>query len=523
MSRTAMKKILLVTTATMLLSACMVGPDFKTPAAPDAQRYTETELPAKTASAEGMAGAAQTFAQDKDLPADWWTLFHSDALNTLVQESLKANPDLGAAMASLHQAKENYYAARGDLFPSVDAGFSPTREKFNSSAYGLTGFPSSIFTLYDASVSVSYTFDVFGGIRRELESAGALVDYQRYEYQAAYLSLTGNVVTAAIQEANLREQIKETQDIIGIETQQYNVLNDQFNVGAVAKSAVLEQQATLAQEQATLPGLEKQLAQTRNLLATLAGRLPDKGVAQSFDLASLHLPEEIPVTLPSKLVEQRPDVKAAEAQMHAASAEIGVATANLLPQFTLSGTYGSESTYFSHLMTGGAEFWSLGGDVLQPIFHGGTLWHERKASVEAYKKAGSQYRSTVLQAFRNVADSLRASQYDADALLAQVNYAKSASDSLSLTQTQFKVGAISYPQLLDAQRLYAQARISLVQAQATRFADTAALFEALGGGWNVAPAKPAASAPAPAPTIAPAVTNAANPATQPSPVSEKKS
>jgi NodT family efflux transporter outer membrane factor (OMF) lipoprotein len=482
--RDTLRNTLLITAATAVLTACAVGPDFQRPAAPDTVRYTEADLPSKTVSAEGMAGAAQTFASDQDVPRDWWKEFGSEPLNRLMEQALKANPDVKTAQASLRQAQENYYAERGELLPSVDAGFDPTREKFNPSAFGQQGVPSSIFTLYDASVSVSYGVDIFGGTRRAVEGAGAQVDTQRYALQAAYLTLTANVVTAAVQEASLEQQIKETQNIADIESKQLDVLQKQFELGGVTKATVLSQVAELAQTQTNLPPLQKQLAQTRNQLAVLAGKFPGDGKDDIFDLASLHLPETLPLTLPSKLVEQRPDIKQAEGQLHAASAEIGVATAAMLPQVTLSGSYGSETTSFSKLFTSGAEVWSLGGGILQPLFHGGTLLHQRRAAEAAYDKSAAQYQSTVLLAFKNVADTLRALQFDAEGLKAQVNAERAASNSLNLSQTQFRVGAISYPQLLDAQHTYSQARIGLVQAIATRLADTAALYQALGGGWQ---------------------------------------
>lgn len=481
--RSIVKSVLLATTAVTWLSACAVGPDFLSPAPPTVTRYTDTDMPAKTASANSKEGAAQTFAAGKDVPAEWWKLFGSEPLNQLMQQSLQNNPDLQAANAALRQAQENYLAARGSFLPSVDGSFAPTREKFNSSAFGVPG-SSSIFTLYDASVSVSYAIDVFGGTRRSVEEAHALADYQRFERDAAYLTLTANVVTAAIQDASLREQIKETKNIVDIESKELDILKKQFDFGAIPKSIVLSQQATLAQVQTSLPPLEKQLAQQRNQLAILAGKFPGNGTNEIFDLDSLHLPEELPLTLPSKLVEQRPDIRAAEEQLHVASAGIGVATANMLPQISLTANYGSETTNWGQMFGPSAEIWSLGGSIVQPIFHGGTLLHEKRGAVAAFDKAQAQYQSTVLLAFGNVANTLRALQFDAEGLAAQVNAERAAKDSLELSQDQFKMGAISYPQLLDAQHTYQQARIGLVQAQALRLADTAALFQALGGSWH---------------------------------------
>lgn len=476
--------LMMGTIAAMLLVACAVGPDFKRPESPKSMQFTETPVPEKTASADTGLGASQRFVPGQLVPGEWWKLFGSEALNRIVQKALAANPDLLAAKAALRQAQENAYAQAGTFLPSVDLNASPTREKFNGAAFGQPGIGSSIFTLYNASVSASYTLDVFGGERRALEAYKAQADYAKFEMEAAYLTLTANVVTAAIQEASLRAQIQETQHIIDIEQHELKVLNAQFTLGGIAKTSVLEQQTTLAQTQATLPPLEKQLARQRHQLAVFTGGLPGDGLAETFDLASLHLPENLPVSLPSKLVEQRPDIQASSALLHAASAEVGVATANMLPQITLSASYGWETTHLRDLFTSGSNVWSIGGGLLQPLFRGGSLLHERRAAQAGYDKAAANYQSTVLLAFENVADSLRALQYDADALVAVVNAEKAASQGLDLAREQYKDGAITYPQLLDVERSYQQARISLVQAQALRLADTAALFQSLGGGWE---------------------------------------
>lgn len=494
---TALKHALMASALTALLANCAVGPDFKKPAAPDITRYTSTALPDKTAATTGIAGSAQTFAANKATPGQWWTLFGSEPLNRLVEQALANNPDLKAADASLRQAQENYYAMRGELLPSVDANFSPTRKKLNPASFGQAGAPSSIFTLYNASVNVSYGIDIFGGERRAIEGALARTNYQRFEKMAAHLTLAANVVTSAIEEASLSQQVKETKNIIDIESKQLEVLKKQLALGAVPKSTVLEQEATLAMTQTNLPPLEKQLAQQYNQIAVLAGIFPGKNTSDIFDLANLKLPEELPISLPSKLVEQRPDILAAQEQLHEASAEIGVSTANMLPQISLTGSYGYESTKFNNLFASSAGVWSIGGNLLQPIFHGGQLLHQKRAAVAAYDKAAAQYQSTVLLAFKNVADTLRALEYDANALAAQVTAEAAAKNSLDLAQTQFSAGAISYPQLLDAQRTYQQARIGLVKAQALRFADTAALFQALGGSYNNTDSTPQKS-PAPA-------------------------
>ncbi len=480
------KTVALGVLATLLVSGCAVGPDFKRPAPPDVKTYTDSALPAQTAASDTIGGAAQTFVDNKDIPAQWWTLFASAPLNALMEQALKTNSDLQAAQAALRVSQETVYAEQGVFFPSVTLNPSVTREKFSPAVLGDSTGSSSIFTLYNASVNVSYGLDIFGGNRREVELLQAQADYQKYQLQATYLTLTTNIVTAAIQEASLRAQIKATQNIIDIESHELDILKKQFELGGIAKSIVLTQETAVAQAEATLPPLQKQLAQKRTQLSVLAGRFPSEKLEETFDLDSLHLPEELPVSLPSKLVEQRPDIQSSESVLHAASAGIGVATANMLPQVTLTGSYGSEATSFGNLFSGPAEVWSLGGGLLQPLFRGGTLLHERNAAVAAYDQAAANYRSTVLTAFQNVADTLRALQFDADTLKAQLHAERAASESLELTNAQFKDGAISYPQLLNVQQAYQQTHITLVLAQAARFADTAALFQALGGGWQQA-------------------------------------
>ena len=464
------------------LASCTVGPDFARPKSPDVKGYTADSLPASTASAATTGGDAQSFAIGRDIPGQWWTLFHSDPLNALVEQSLKNSPDLKAAEAALRQARENLYAEQGSLYPSVDAKAGASRQRVSGATQGRSN-TSTTFNLYQASVDVSYSLDLFGGERRLVEAQAAQAEYQEYQLEAAYLTLSANVVALAVQEASLREQIASTEDIVKSESDQLNLVRRQFELGAVSRAEVLTQEAQLAQTRATLPNLQKQLAQTRNQLTALAGRFPSQEIEQSFKLADLKLPAELPVSLPSQLVEQRPDIRARESLLHAASAEVGVATANQFPQISLDASYGFAATRTGSLFNAGSQVWSLGGSVLQPIFRGGTLEHEKKAAVAAYDQAAAQYQSTVLQAFRNVADALRALTSDAESVRASTDAAQSASDSLALSQEQYKNGAINYLVLLNADRTYQQARITLVQAQATRYADTVALFQALGGGW----------------------------------------
>ena len=476
-----MRSRVVLLAATVLLASCAVGPDYKKPAAPDVTGYAPGGPQADTMTTDVSGGEAQHFIEDKDIPGQWWALFHSEPLNQLIGEALKSNPTLDAAQATLRQAQENAAAQTGVFYPAVTGNLSTTREKISGAQQGNSSF-SSIFTFTSGSVNVSYPLDVFGGERRQLESAEAQAEFQRYQLEAAYLTLTSNVVGAAIQEASLRAQIVATQDIIDAESQQLDLLQKQVELGGVARAAVLAQQATLSATEATLPNLQKQLAQQRILLTALAGRLPSEEISQTFDLSALQLPQDLPVSLPSKLVEQRPDITAAAAQLHSASALVGVALANMLPQFTLSASYGNSVTQIGQLFNG-PGIWSVGAGLTAPLFRGGTLLHEKRAADAAFDAAAAQYKSTVIAAFQNVADALRALHDDAVALAAQVTAERSAADSLAITRAQYQNGAINYSTLLNAETTYQQAHINRVVAQAARFSDTAALFQALGGGW----------------------------------------
>jgi NodT family efflux transporter outer membrane factor (OMF) lipoprotein len=464
------------------LAGCAVGPDFKPPSAPPGAGYTPETHPAATTGAKGAAGAPQAFVMGRDIPGDWWRVFHSKEVNALIAEALRANPSLKAAQASLWQAKENLYASAGVLLPSVDATAGATRQQFSPAEFGLPG-PPQIFNLYQANVNVSYAPDVFGGQRRQIEANAASAEYQRFELEATYLTLTANVVTAAVQEASLRGQIAATREIIKAETDQLAVVRNQFEVGAATRADVLQQESEVATTEATLPPLQKQLQQQQHVLLALIGHFPNEARRDRLTLAAFHLPTKLPLSLPSQLVEQRPDVRAAQAQLHQASAAIGVAIANRLPQFSLTAQYGTLAQTPAMLFTPGAAIWSLGAAGTQPLFHGFTLLHQERAARAAYQMADAQYRNTVLAAFQNVADALSALRLDAATLRAQRRAVRAASDAFNLARGQYRLGAISYLVLLNAQRSYQQALVALVQAQAARFADTAALFQALGGGW----------------------------------------
>jgi NodT family efflux transporter outer membrane factor (OMF) lipoprotein len=467
----------------LLVWGCAVGPDFLRPEAPATDRYTADPLPVQTASAALPGGAPQHFAVGRDIPGEWWVLFHSSALDALIKEALRANPNLTAAEAALRQAQELRKAGEGAFFPLVQGGFTASRNKTAGQLSAPTASGIYYYNQYTAQLSVSYTPDVFGGTRRAVEGLVAQEELQRFQLEAAYLTLTSGLVGAVIGEAELRDQIAATQQIIDAQRHSLDILNRQKSLGQVAGADVAAQEAALAQAEATLPPLQKQLAQQRDLIAVMLGRLPSNPPSVQFDLASLQLPQDLPLSLPSHLVDQRPDIRAAEETLHAASAQIGVAIANMLPQLNLTADLGSSALTIGSLFGPGTAFWTLAAGVSQTLFDGGTLLHKKRAAEAAFDEAAAQYKETVLTAFQNVADTLEALKSDADALAAAARAEAAAKTSLDITQRQLTLGAINYLALLNAQQAYEQAVINRVQAQAARLADTAALFQALGGGW----------------------------------------
>jgi len=469
--------------ALLITTGCAVGPNYKRPAAPNVPGYTPSLATTTSSSPNVTGGEAQTFAQGRDIPGDWWTLFHSKPLNDLIERSLKNNPDLKSVQAALLVARENTLAQRGAYYPSVSGSFSATRAKTSDQLSPVPNASVFQYSLFTPEVSVSFVPDVFGLNRRTVESLKAQQEQARYVVAATNITLSSNVAAAAIQEASLRAQIDATNELIKINTNMLDVLRKQFEKGYVGRLDVAAQEAQLAQVAATLPPLLKQLAQQRDLLAVLSGGFPNEDLAERFELSSLRLPQELPLSLPSKLVEQRPDVLQAEENLHSASALIGVARANRLPSFNLTGDIGSMALAFGDIFKAGNGFRDISGSVTQPIFQGGTLMHKERAARAAYVEADEQYRSTVLTAFQNVADTLHALEQDADGLKAAVAARDAAKVTLDLTTRQMQAGYVSYLALLSAEQAYQQAVINLVQAQANRYSDTAALFQALGGGW----------------------------------------
>jgi NodT family efflux transporter outer membrane factor (OMF) lipoprotein len=469
--------------AGVLLSACAVGPNFKRPAAPDVERYS-SEPTADTVAAPTAGGEAQHFDTGLAISQQWWTAFASHDVDDLVQQALKANPDLTAAQAALRAALENVAAQRAAFFPTLSGsyGYSKQQNAVGTLAPTLSsGVP--VFSLNTASLNISYSLDVFGLYRRQVESLQAGADAQRFQMQATYLTLVSNTITAAIMQASAHTQLEATKEVIRSGRESLDILRHQYRLGSISMAQVSAQEAALAQQEALLPALEQQLTAQHDLLAQLTGELPSQSPVAQLDLSMLTLPQQLPLTVPSKLVGQRPDIRQAEAQLHAATADVGVAIANMLPDISLTAGVGGAAVALSQLGQQGNVFWNYGASLSQTLFAGGALLHKKRAAVALMDQAAAQYRSTVLQAFRQVADTLAALQADAKTLEAQARAERAAADALAIVKQNLQLGSASYLDLLSAQGLYAQAVAATAQARAARLTDTVALFQALGGAW----------------------------------------
>ena len=470
-------------TLLLLLAGCAVGPNFRRPAPPDVAAFTSPAVSATT-SVPGIAGGdAQRFIQGTDISAEWWTLFHSAALTELIERSLKNNPDLEAARAALSVARENVLAQRGVYYPSVAATFAASRQRQSGQIAPTLNSNAFLYNLFTPEVTVSYVPDVFGLNRRTVESLKAQEQEARFQMIATYTTLTANVVVTAIQMSSLQRQVEATRRLVDSNTEALDILKYQFSKGYASRLDMAAQESQLAQVAATLPPLVKQLAQLHDLLAALTGRFPAQVPKEKFELSSLKLPGELPVSLPSILVKQRPDVLQAEASLHDASAKIGIAVADRLPSFPVVANAGSSAAFMDQLFTEGTGFWGVGVNATAPLFQGGQLLHQERAAKAAYAQAAAQYRSTVLAAFQNIADTLTALEQDAETLQAANDAADAAKLTLDLAQRQWRAGYAGYLALLSAEQANQQSQINLVQAEASRYADTAALFQALGGGW----------------------------------------
>ena len=462
-----------------ILGGCSVGPNFVRPAPPDTDRYTHELQSEATIAADDQV---QHFTSSNTLIADWWKLFQSTELDAVVNKAIANNPTLQASEASLRQSQDNMRAGYGVFFPQIQAQAGASRQRTSSLQQGAQT-SGKIFNLVTLSSTISYAIDVFGGARRSVESLRAQADYQRYENVAAYLILSSNVVNTSIARAAYAAQIRTTKDLIKLEKQQLYLTQAQVRAGTVPYSNVLSVQSLIAANQASLAPLEKNLAQAEHLLAMLEGEFPSKADLPEINLNKFSLPIDLPVSLPSDLVNQRPDILAAEAQMHVASAKIGVATALMFPSFSLNGTFGTSGTNFGNLTASSGKFWSIGPVATIPLFQGTTLWFGRKAAIDAYQQSRANYRQTVLSAFEQVADSLKALEHDAEALQAQVEAKNTAQEALKLLQANYHAGLVDYLAVLTADVQYHETSIAYLQAVAQRYQDTVALFVALGGGW----------------------------------------
>ncbi len=465
-----------------LLSACAVGPDFSRPTPPSVSGYTSGAAPAVTASAEGVA---QHFDAGRSPPKDWWKLFNSPALNALMTSAFAANPGAEAAAAQLRRSQDDLRSGYGVFYPQVGGAFSATRQLSSPERAGLS-FPNSLFSLFTLSASVNYALDLFGGNRRMVEALGADVDVARANEEATWLTLSGNVVNAVIANAAYEAEIHATEDVIAMEKEQVRLAEVQARAGTAPYANVLGLESELASTEAAIPSLRQKLAQGEDLLAVLCGKVPAEWRATPIAFSELTLPDDVPVSIPSALVRQRPDVLAAEATLHAATANVGVTTAALLPNITLNGGYGVNSTSTSDLFSSGSKFWSLGGTMAQPLFEGGTLWFHRKAAIDALEQSQALYRQSVLAAFEQVADALRALEHDAQALEAEHRSEDAARRALVLVQADYHAGLATYSELLIADVQIHQATIAELQGRALRYQDTVALIAALGGGWGEA-------------------------------------
>ncbi len=463
-----------------LLPACTVGPPYHPPAAPSLKTYTPNPQPTKTVRGEGPAGSTQNFDTAADVPAQWWTLFRSPELDRMVREALQNSPTLEQATARLKEAQEELSARTGALTrPTVTGNAAVEGEKVNLETFGVP-FPSPPpFSLLNGSVAVSYALDFFGANRRLIEGLSAQADYQGWQLQGARLMLAGNVVSAAIRQAQLQSQIAISRQILQLQQRELEITRRLSEAGGASQYDVHVQQTALAQTQATLPPLELQLDVINHQLAVLMGQAPADAQVEYIALDRLHLPERLPLSLPSALVRQRPDIRAAESLLHQAGANVGVATANLYPQIVLSGSFGASGTSF----TNGGEVWNAGASLAQPIYNGGALRAERRKALASYQEADSVYRETVLQAFREVADALRAVQHDAETLQARTEAATQAQAAYDVAAQRYSAGGISQLALLGAERQQLQTTLDQIQTAASRYADSATLLQALGGGW----------------------------------------
>lgn len=461
--------------ASLSLAGCAFAPPAKPPASPSPAHYTAGPLPADTAKVDGVS---QHYSLGERPVPQWWHEYGNDTLSAWVEEGLHNNPSLAAAKHTLESAHELLRAQVGaSLLPSLDAQAQSSRQR-------ALGFPSfgpstNLYDVYAGQLALSYNLDVFGAARHGVEQTAAQVDRQSYEFDAARRALAANIVIAAINAASLEEQVRTIERLSRLAHDEAGLTERQYRLGGASEDDALSLQQQAASIDTSLPPLRAQAQRARHALAVLLGRTPDQA-PKNLVLADLHLPQSVPVSVPSDLLRQRPDVLAAEASVHAASAQVGVATANLFPHISLSASIGSEAFKPSNLFTGASSVWGVGLSLTQPIFHGGELVARRKAAIASYDAAIADYRQTVLNAFQNVADTLSALNEDASTLEAAQGAAKAAEQSFANADRRYRLGGISYPSMVLAEQHWQNARLTEIQARAARLADTAALFQAMG-------------------------------------------
>ncbi|MHB8494365.1 MAG: efflux transporter outer membrane subunit [Casimicrobiaceae bacterium] len=464
--------------AATTLAGCAVGPDFVRPAPLPADRYTAHRL-----SIEGTAPAdrsAQHLLLGDRLAGDWWQLFRSNALDAVVRRALARNRTLEAAAATLAQSQEVAAAQAGSLYPQVGLTSGIGRQRYGAEFLGTLPKPPP-FTYFAVGPTVSYVLDYTGGAARSVEQQYALADYRQQQLDAAYLAVTGNAVMLSLEIASLREQIATVESLLAHDRENLELVRTAFDAGSVSRLDIISAESQLASDTTSVPPLRQALGVARHALAIVLGEPPANAALPEFDLAQLSLPMSLPVSLPSELAHQRPDILAAEAQLHAATAAVGVAEANLYPRIDLTASTGQQATALGHLFDRASNAWGVAGAMLVPLFDGGTLRADRRAAVDAMRATAANYEQTVLSAFGQVADALEALDHDAEQLDAQARAQDAARANVDLTRTSYREGNVGVLQVLDAERLYQRARLGYVRATGQRYVDTARLFLALGG------------------------------------------
>jgi NodT family efflux transporter outer membrane factor (OMF) lipoprotein len=465
----------------LALAACAFAPLNKPPVAATTNSYAAEAPPEATVPADGVA---QRLTPGAQAVPDWWRQFGSDTLDAWVDEGLRNNPSLAALRHTLEAVHQEYRAqVGGTLLPSIDAGGQVSRQR----ALGFPDFgpPTNLYDVFAGQLQLSYTFDLFGAVRYGVREASAQVDLQSYQLAAAQRALAANIVIGAVNVSALAASVAVGERQSQLAHEQAELADKAYRTGAATHEDILTAQQNAAALDATLPALRTQALRARHALAVLMGRTPDQA-PEALPLASYRLPDEVPISIPSDLLHQRPDVLAAEAGVHVAAAQVGIATAEMFPQFTVSANYGSASFHSASLFTGPAAVWGAGATLAQPIFHGGALRAKRKAAVASYDASVSQYQQTVLNAFQNVADALTALNQDALALQAADTAASTAQQSFTESTSRLQLGAVSYPSTVASEQRWQNATLTEIQDTASRLVDTAALFQAMGTAPNTA-------------------------------------